>query len=83
MSWSLSCGGQKAYAASRLKEQAASITYLTGAENDLKDKAVEFAQSAIAANPDQAALSVSLSGSATTTDKGTVQTVSVGIRATF
>jgi hypothetical protein len=72
-----------AEAASRLKEQAAAITYLTGAENELKDKAVELAQAAIAANPDEGDVSVSLYGSATTTAKGTVQTLSLSIRASI
>ena len=77
MSWSISGSGKKAEAASRVKEQAAAITYLTGAANELKDKAAAFAIAAAESIPDDQSVSISLYGSGTPNS----QEVTVSVRA--
>jgi hypothetical protein len=68
MSWSLSGSGKKAQAAERVSEQAAALTYLTGLEAELKDKAVELTLKAIDGADEKANISVSLYGTAVLKD---------------
>lgn len=80
MSWSLSASGKKEQAASRVQEQAAAITFLTGTEAELKDQAVALALTTIEACSADTSISVSMYGSASFKDGEQIkQSISVSV----